>query len=51
MEIEHYTGSRHKKDALGSIDQLIGYETAKEDKRCIEILKDLRANVELHWGE
>ena len=48
---EHYTGSVHKKAALGHIDQLIGYETAKEDNMALEVLKDLRVNIELHWGK
>ena len=48
---EHYKGSRKQKDALAHVDQLIGYETAKEDERAIEVLKDLRLIIELHWGK
>jgi len=43
--------SLHQKRTLGYIDQLIGYEIAKEDKRCVEVLKDLRSIIELHWGK
>ena len=48
---EHYTGTEQQKNALGYIDQLIGYETASEEKRCVEILKDLRTIIELYWGK
>nr|BDI55225.1 MAG: hypothetical protein [uncultured archaeon] len=48
---EHYSGSKCQKEALGHVDELIGYETAKEDKVSIEVLKDLRCIIELHWGE
>ena len=48
---EHYIGTKHQKDALRHIDQLIGYETAKEDKEAIEVLKDLRFIIELLWGK
>ncbi|KKL03978.1 hypothetical protein LCGC14_2620650 [marine sediment metagenome] len=48
---EHYTGSKYHKGALGLIDKLIGYETAKNDILALELLKDLRAIIELHWGK
>jgi len=48
---EHYTGSKKKKSALGIVDQLIGYNNAKEDELVLEVLRDLREIVELHWGE
>jgi len=42
---------KHKQKALNIVDQLIGYNTAKEDELSLEVLKDLRKIVELHWGE
>ncbi len=48
---EHYRGSEKKRQAFIYIDQLIGYETAKEDLDALELLKDLRAIIELHWGK
>lgn len=48
---EHYSGSAYQKEALGYVDELIGYETAKEDKLAIKVLKDLRFIIELHWGK
>ena len=48
---EHYIGSRCQKDALGLTDQLIGYETAKNDEDALELLKKLRVIIELHWRE
>ena len=62
---EHYKGSKHKKEALGIVDEFIGFHTAKAEYigfhttkadeeiniKAVEVLKDLRANIELHWGE
>ena len=53
---EHYKGSKHKKEALGIVDEFIGLHTAKAEYeelsiKAVEILKDLRANIELHWGK
>ncbi len=53
---EHYKGSKHKKEALGIVDEFIGLHTAKAQYeelsiKAVEILKDLRANIELHWGK
>lgn len=53
---EHYSGSRHKKDALGIVDEFIGLHTAKAEYeeisvKAVEVLKDLREIIELHWGE
>jgi len=51
MSQEHYSGSKQQKEALGYTDQLIGYETAKDDKHALEMLKDLRVIIELYWGK
>ena len=53
---EHYSGSRYKKDALGIIDEFIGLHTAKAEYeevsvKAVEVLKDLREIIELHWGK
>ena len=42
---------KYKQNALNIVDQLIGYNTAKEDELSLEVLRDLREIVELHWGE
>ena len=51
-----YKKTNYKQDALNIIDQFIGLHTAKAeyeefDIKAVEVLKDLRANIELHWGK
>ncbi len=41
----------YKQSALNIVDQLIGYNTAKKDALALEVLKELREIVELHWGK
>lgn len=42
---------KYKQNALNIVDQLIGYNTGKEDALTLEVLRDLREIIELHWGE
>ena len=56
MGDEHYKGSEDKKKALLIVDQFIGIHTAKAEYeefniKAVEVLKDLREIVELHWGK
>ncbi len=60
-----YKKTNYKQDALNIVDQFIGFHTAKAEYigfhttkadeeiniKAVEVLKDLRANIELHWGK
>jgi len=56
VDSSKYKETNYKQDALNIVDQFIGLHTAKAEYeelsiKAVEVLKDLRANIELHWGK